>query len=647
MKTPCLIRQAIKSLILMLLCIAPVQAQEVIQSFQSDIEIADDGTLTVTETITVVAESRQIKHGIYRDFPTRYTAPDGHEVQVGFKILSIEKNDRKAPYHTRSLSNGIRIYIGDKDIRLTPGKYRYRLRYRTNRQLGYFADHDELYWNVTGNGWQFPIKHASARVTLPQPVDDDAITMTGYTGPYGSKEQAVRAQRATPQTFTFATTRALAAKEGFTLVLDWPKGIVTGPSRLQKQWWAFTDWLPQIVPGAGILLVFLYYLVVWWRAGRDPQSGVIIPRYVAPKGFSPAALRYIRKMGYDAQCFSSALINLAIKGVIEISQTKDKDFVLKRTQKQDLELAPGEWAILTALFGHSQNKHELRLTQKEHKRLAEAMKNHRDALKRDFEKKYFLTNLRYFLPGIGLSIAVIIGGILSLPSDGARAAIVIALIALLILSVTLGSMIFSWLYQTVAQRSLIALLKLLTLSCGIVALFWFGGLNSLLPTFRPLLSGETLPLLIATFLLLGINGLFYYLLKAPTAAGRQLLDEIEGLKLYLNVAEEDDIRMTGQPRFTTDIYERLLPFAVALGVASSWSQRLEKAIAQGLIEKSYHPPGLHQPYDQRHSVSGLSDNFVSKLGRSVSAAAVAPGSSSGSGGGFSGGGGGGGGGGGW
>ena len=31
-------------------------------------------------------------------------------------------------------------------------------------------DHDELYWNVTGNAWKFPIDVATATVLLPPNV---------------------------------------------------------------------------------------------------------------------------------------------------------------------------------------------------------------------------------------------------------------------------------------------------------------------------------------------------------------------------------------------------------------------------------------------------------------------------------------------
>ena len=129
----------------------PSLAIERIRLFQSDVTVMPSGTLTVTETITVVAEGNQIKRGIYRDFPPEYRDHDNRKHRVGFQLLNVTRDGRPEAHHTEKLSNGVRIYIGQHDRFLPPGEYRYTLTYQTDRQLGFFADHDELYWNATGN----------------------------------------------------------------------------------------------------------------------------------------------------------------------------------------------------------------------------------------------------------------------------------------------------------------------------------------------------------------------------------------------------------------------------------------------------------------------------------------------------------------
>jgi len=138
-------------------------ADERILSYDSRIEVRSDSSLEVTETIRVQAEGNRIKRGIFREFPTTYFRRGGDRVTVGFELLSVRRNGMDEPHHTERRRNGVAIYIGHKDRFLSAGAYTYEIRYRTDRQLGFFADHDELYWNVTGVGWDFPIDHVTAR----------------------------------------------------------------------------------------------------------------------------------------------------------------------------------------------------------------------------------------------------------------------------------------------------------------------------------------------------------------------------------------------------------------------------------------------------------------------------------------------------
>ena len=168
---------------------AEEQAAERILDYRSSIVVATDGRLTVTETIAVVSAGDQIKRGIYRDFPTDYsrmlTIGDVSlpilRSQVPFDVVEVQRDGHPEPYHTELQDNGVRMYIGDADITLPPGRYTYGLTYIT-AQLGFFADHDELYWNVTGNGWRFPIDRAAAIVVLPAAIPRDRVRLEGYTG---------------------------------------------------------------------------------------------------------------------------------------------------------------------------------------------------------------------------------------------------------------------------------------------------------------------------------------------------------------------------------------------------------------------------------------------------------------------------------
>jgi len=199
--------------LLFLLLSAPVQAAEYIEFFHSDIEVRRNGDLMVTETIRVKAEGKAIRRGIYRDFPTRYRDARGRDLNVGFELLSVKRDDRAEAYHTKNMSNGIRVYIGDSNVYLKPGFYDYQIRYRSSRQLGFFDDFDELYWNVTGTDWTFEIRKASARVTLPDTASN--LTLTGYTGPWRATTQELNFRRISANQAYFETTRALALQQRY------------------------------------------------------------------------------------------------------------------------------------------------------------------------------------------------------------------------------------------------------------------------------------------------------------------------------------------------------------------------------------------------------------------------------------------------
>ena len=160
---------------------------ERITDFQSWILVHRDGSMSVSEEIRVICEGKQIKRGIFRDFPTRYKDRHGKTFQVTFDVREVLRNGRPESYHIENLSNGERVYMGRKDTLLKPGAYTYRISYKTSRQIGFFKDFDELYWNVTGNGWSFPIDHAEAVVSLPPGAK--ILKETAYTGVQGGKGQ--------------------------------------------------------------------------------------------------------------------------------------------------------------------------------------------------------------------------------------------------------------------------------------------------------------------------------------------------------------------------------------------------------------------------------------------------------------------------
>jgi uncharacterized membrane protein YgcG len=619
--------------ILLLLLSATAVADEYIESFHSDIEIQRNGDLLVTETIRVHAEGKQIKRGIYRDFPTRYEDIQGRNHQVGFELLSVQRDHRSEPFHTTNLSNGIRVYIGDSNVFLTSGFYDYQIRYRSSRQLGFFDDFDELYWNVTGTGWAFDIRKASAALTLPDAASN--LSLTGYTGPQGGTEQHLEFRRIGDSQAYFQTTQPLARYEGMTIVAGWPKGLVEEPDAAQQRAWFIADNKASIITIGGTLALLIYYLLLWFWLGRDPPAGVIIPRYRAPAGYSPASMRFIERMGYDKTCFTTAIINLAVKGALEIDDDAGR-FKLVKSGPASSALAAGESAVIGGLFADGDDS--ISIVRSNHSLLANAISKHEKSLKRDYEKNYFKTNSWLVAPAVLLTLFIAVSAIANLPSEEIiMEALFLGIFTLIPLAV---------IYTVVSKLIRMGKNGFVRYGIFLVPMFIFFGFffYSGFP-FAEFAEDVPIPLVGGLIAMLAMHYFFYQWLKAPTLAGRRLLDQVEGFKHYLQVAEEDEIALRDAPEFSTDIYETYLPYAIALDLENEWTAKLNRAVAAGLVERSYSHPGWYHAHS--HSGSHFSSALAGSFDSAIASSSVAPGSSSGSSGGSSGGGGGGGGGGGW
>jgi uncharacterized membrane protein YgcG len=615
-------------------------AAERISSFHADIDVYPDGSMNVTETISVWAEGQAIKRGIYRDLPTIYKDSFGGRVNVAYTQIAVLRDGRAEPHHQTALSNGIRIYIGDKDRFLKKGAYTYTLSYRTERQLGFFDDHDELYWNVTGNGWRFPIESAGATVRLPSSVAGASVRLEAYTGAAGAKGQDFEATLDAEASAQFRTTRALAGGEGLTIVVSWPKGHVREPSARQRLSWFVEDNGSFIAGGAGLAILLIYYMLAWSRVGRDPRPGIVIPRYEPPKGYSPASMRFVARMGYDNRTFSAALINLAVKGHL-IIHGYDGEYSLERVPGASGPLAPGESALLRHLFVEGDR---LALERSHHKRIKAAIRAHNLSLQADYEKRYFKINLGYTVLGGLISVLALIGVVIMVPkvAEMAAAAFMVVWLSGWTFGVfALGRAVFAawrnadgFIGRTGAIFiTLFALPFLGGEVVGIVFLAKFVGIG----------------LVVTLLLLIFVNWVFYELMKAPTRLGRKLLDEVEGFRDYLTVAEGQELRFKHPPDKTPELFERYLPYALALDVEEIWGDKFSEVIAKAQRDGSYKQPNwYHGTHWGSRSAGSFASTLGSTLSSTVSSSSTAPGSSSGSGGGgSSGGGGGGGGGGGW
>jgi hypothetical protein len=620
-------------------------ASERILSFASAITVDPDAGMLVTETIEVVSSGDQIKRGIYRDFPTTYKDRAGNTYAVGFAIQAVMLDGKPEAHHTEALSNGIRIYMGRKEVLLTPGEHTYTLSYRTDRQLGFFKDHDELYWNVTGNGWIFPIETASATVLPPPGVPADRIALAGYTGPAGATGQDVTAALGPGGKAVFKTTRRLNAHEGLTIVVGWPKGFVREPALREKTVHFLKDNVTLIAAVIGFVVLLLYYLLAWFAAGRDPARGTIMPIYTPPDKLSPASMRFMAEMGYDDKVFAAAVIDMAVKGFLSINET-DKTIMLTKIDGSPALLSAEEQKIAAQLF---QSNRSIGLERKNHARIAAAKNALRTSLTLTFEKTHFVTNRRAFITGVAISAAAVAASFLSaldhpeVPFLGVWLTIwSVGVTFLAVTVVKLWHQVFTGARKLGTRVGSLGAAVLMTA----FALPFFGGeivALTILARSSPALVGLVV-------LAVAMNMAFYHLLKAPTMLGRRILDRIEGFKMFLGATEADRLRRMVPAERTPAVYEKYLPYALALGVEQAWSEQFADVLATALRPdgSGYHPGWYSGSGFDSARVGSFASAMGSSLSGAIAASTTSPGShSGGGGGGSSGGGGGGGGGGGW
>lgn len=620
---------------------------ESILDFHSDISLSPDGTMHVIETIRVNTRS-QIRHGIYREFPTTYFDRLGKRYVVGFQFLGATRDG--APESTRLLpqSNGQRIYLGQQNLLLPKGEHTYTIEYLTNRQLGFFKDHDELFWNVTGNGWAFPIAQASATVHLPNNVPTEAVQLSGFTGPQGSTARDLAATTG-DGAFLFISNAPLPPYAGLTILLSWPKGFVAEPTEAEKRRMFLEDnreWLCIVV---GSVLLLLYYLMAWLTVGRGPTRSELPPIYEPPTNLSPAAMRYLVRMDYDNKVFAAAILSLAVKGYLTIRQQAGS-YTLYLIANVRPHLSPDESAIAEKLFS---GRTELWLHNTNHVTIRAAIAALKNLLRATQEKVYFFSNTRYMIPAVVITAAAFLGIALSHPVPQ------IAMDLFICIWLTVWSFAVAGLLMAAAKSWKTAFAG----GQGSSLLIGKAVFTSLLTL--PFLGGECLGIFflvkttspLAAAFLLGsvlVHIVFHHLLKAPTTEGAQLLDQITAFKQFLGSVDGGRLNRPMPPDQSPLTFEKFLPYALALDVEQAWAEKFSAVLGlAGQRPNNFVDPGGYSPawYSGPGWVgvggAGFVGAFGGSLSNAISSSATSPGSDGGGGSGGSGGGGGGGGGGGW
>lgn len=577
-------RLALASLMLIVLAVPGLASADVndftITSFDSDQTLTRSDKQGELRIIEKIDVTfTDNNHGILRALPDRYK---GHSLQL--KVNQVSSESGAPSEYTTYKQNGNTVLKIGSPSRTVTGVQSYTIDYTMRNVVSFYNDHAELYWDVNGNDWRQPFNKVSVRLHLPAEVRLREQP-TCYTGSFGSTERECAITQS-GSTIVATTNAVMYAGENLTYVAAFEPGYFSPATPLET----ISEYSRQII---GFTLPFLALggtsVITWWRRGRDAKGrGTIVPQYEAPDKLSPLAVETIMNFTATNRAITATIINLAIRGYIKIIETKKSKLLGKDQLEYSLELLKADYAqldanetkLMQALFsrGTVGEINELPKSKSKLYTTAGALKN---TVKKELTKAgYFKT----YRPG-GL-----LRGLLT------------------ILGIAIG---------TIAGTVL------------------FGGF------------------FIAGLVAGGVVGVVCWIaMDARTAQGVEAKEHIEGLKLYLNTAEKDRLNKlqapnaayvaTPEPKKTVELFEKLLPFAIVLGVEKGWAKQFESLYTT--------PPDWYSGNWSTFHAGYLVSSINSGVGSAVSSSFSPPASSSSSGsggGGSSGGGGGGGGGGGW
>jgi uncharacterized membrane protein YgcG len=625
----------------------PVAAQEAeeVLSYDVEIEVEPGGRMLVTERIRVRALGQEIRRGIYRDVPTSFPRAAGlGRIEAPFEVLSVTRGGTSEPYVVEGIGGpagrgGMRVRIGDADVFLDPGVHDYAIRYATDRWIRFGDDEDQLYWNVTGNGWAFPIHEASARVRVAGLRATPSLeSWTGYEGSTATNATALWDPG--EAVAEFRSTRTLYPGEGLTVRMRFPSGELTAPTQQQQEEWFRLDWGGWIEAAWVVLFAIAVYVLMWRRVGVDPAPGRATLRPEPPPGYSPAALGFIEGRGYDQSQLSAAIVSMALKGALRISH-ENGGWVLEKVD-ESVRLDPEERVLFDALLG---GRDRIHLDQTNHATLRSGIQAFTTSLARRLEREYFVNNRRWFVAGLAVSVLGFAVLAWRWRFDINPVAI---FLGVWLTGWTAGVSTLVYRLWHMARSAVATGNPTMWVGTGVLGLFSLPFIGAEIMVTGLLLTMVP-PHLVVAALGLGVtNVAFYHLLERPTLKGRGVLDQLEGFRAYLGGGED-----RGIPRSASDLalFERFLPFAIALGLEARWSDAFAEALTPALVGVNprdgifwYHHD--HGRFDARSFTSSLASGLASTLS-SASSPPSSGGGGGGGGGGSSGGGGGGGGGGGW
>ena len=624
--------------------------EERIYTHHSDIVVDTSGVINITEKIRIYANGDLFKRGITRSLPNTRSDRDGNRIKMKYSILEVYKDGEKENFFTEKEGDFNVLYVGDKNKMLSPGYYDYEIIYETAGQIGFFEEYDELGWNVNGES-DLPVDLVSCEVRLPN--NARIISHRCYTGTLGATDSNCTSESDNNGVFR-ASASNLQPNEMLTVYVGFEKGIVHQPIVKETTLSRFLSWLDRmgLTFMSWIIMVplFLYYIITWFKRGKDLPKPVAIPQFTPPNDISPASVGMIYNEAFDFSLISTSIINLAVKGFLRIEEVERKgilsfgakNYKLVKLKDAESNLPSEEAIVMKYLFDKGD---EITLGEKYNSKVQTMLSSYQMDLQSQ-HKETFAEGKNHILKIIPWIVLILYFVLLFYYGRTVPIEFFVTFAQFAILTFVIVTLILA-IISSIRKRKLkkINSIRLsMALIVGVIGLFW----NHPASQF----SSTALAVFIGAPVLIIAHILYSYLIVRP---GKKLLDlqaDIEGLKMYISLAEEKQIQFFNPPKVTPEVFEKLLPFAIALKTEKVWGDKFEKTLLQSMQSVDSYAPVWYSgsSIHPAHFTSNLQQSLTSNIQRS----GTSPNSSSGgnwssgsSGGGSSGGGGGGGSTGGW
>lgn len=546
-----------------------------IDNFEADYTLGeDDPQGTLRIREQLTVEFNDYNHGILRALPQRYNGLPQH-----IDVRSVTRDGTKEKHSTYKSNGNVVLKIGNPNSTIT-GLHHYEIDYKVTNVIRFVGTQAELNWNVNGTGWQQTFLHVSARLHMPENLKNKITSPRCYTG-INHSAQTDCLVTSTNDGMSYTTTRSLHAGESLTFNNVVPADYFRKPTPADR----WDDYKGYIIPIVGFpLAAFAVMARVWYRNGRDAKGrGTVVPEYGPPDNLKPAEIDTLIDYKLGKNAISATIIDLAIRKHLRIQEGTSEGILGLGKHKiySFIKLPPPANSTLADYEAV----------------VLAGLFAKGDAVETgDLKNSFYKT-----LQSVQKSIPKSLTSRSYFASNPATAGGVWGAVGLVVI---FGS-------------------------------FW------------------TISLSVAVFIGLILAGLvivlFAWLMPRRTPKGALAKDAAEGLKMYLNTAEKDRIaqlqspnapyaEQTAEPVKTVELFEKLLPYAMVLGVEKQWAGQFEHIYTT--------PPDWYSGNWSTFNALYLADSLSNSMSAMNSSFAAPSSGNSGFSGG-SGGGGGGGGGGGW